>query len=183
MEFGIVLPRQIQNLRRRLPSILEEDNELTPFTRRLLASLYDELVELDRKIAVIEQQVSGPAHKASESSQRIAAVEGIGPLTATALVAALSDGKAFQNGRQFAAWLGLVPRQHSSGGKPRLFGYQQAGRCLPANVVDPRSTVCGVPRGAKEDRAASGSPTNSGGWEPRRLASPSPTRTRASCGR
>ena len=54
-------------------------------------------------------------------------VEGIGPLTATALVAALSDGKAFQNGRQFAAWLGLVPRQHSSGGKPRLFGISKRG--------------------------------------------------------
>jgi transposase len=126
MGFGIVLPRQIQNLRSRLPSILEEDNELTPFTRRLLASLYDELVELDEKLAVIEQQVRA-AYKASESSQRIAAVEGIGPLTATALVAALSDGKVFQNGRQFAAWLGLVPRQHSSGGKPRLFGISKRG--------------------------------------------------------
>ncbi len=126
MEYGIVLPQQIHHLRRSLPVILEEDNELTPFTRRLLASLYDELVELDEKIAALEEQVR-TAHKASESSQRIAAVEGIGPLTATALVAALSDGKAFQNGRQFAAWLGLVPRQHSSGGKPRLLGISKRG--------------------------------------------------------
>ena len=126
MEYGIVLPQQIQNLRRGLPAILEADNELTPFTRRLLASLYDELVELDQKLTAIEEQVR-TAYKASESSQRIAEVEGIGPLTATALVAALSDGKAFQNGRQFAAWLGLVPRQHSSGGKPRLFGISKRG--------------------------------------------------------
>jgi transposase len=126
MEYGLVLPQQIQHLRRGLPAILEEDNELTPFTRRLLASLYDELVELDEKLAAIEEQVRA-AYKASESSQRIAAVEGIGPLTATALVAALSDGKAFQNGRQFAAWLGLVPRQHSSGGRPRLFGISKRG--------------------------------------------------------
>jgi transposase len=126
MEYGIVLPQQIQNLRRGLPAILEADNELTPFTRRLLASRYDELVELDQKLTAIEEQVR-TAYKASESSQRIAEVEGIGPLTATALVAALSDGKAFQNGRQFAAWLGLVPRQHSSGGKPRLFGISKRG--------------------------------------------------------
>lgn len=127
MEYGIVLPRQIHQLRRGLPQVLEEaDNELTPFTRRLLAALYEELVELDRKLAAIEEQVRA-AHRASESSQRIAEVEGIGPLTATALVAALSDGKAFQNGRQFAAWLGLVPRQHSSGGKPRLLGISKRG--------------------------------------------------------
>ena len=125
MEYGIVLPQQIQQLRRGLPAILE-DTELTPFTRRLLTSLYEELVELDQKLAAIEEQVR-TAYKASESSQRIAEVEGIGPLTATALVAALSDGKAFQNGRQFAAWLGLVPRQHSSGGKPRLFGISKRG--------------------------------------------------------
>lgn len=125
-EYGIILPQHISQLRRNLPQILEEENELTSFTRRLLASLYDELVELDKKLAAIEEQVRS-AHRTSESSQRIAAVEGIGPLTATALVAALSDGKAFQNGRQFAAWLGLVPRQHSSGGKPRLFGISKRG--------------------------------------------------------
>lgn len=125
-EYGIVLPQQIHQLRRGLPVILEEDNELTPFTRRLVACLYEELVELDGKLAAIEEQVRA-AHRASESSQRVAEVEGIGPLTATALVAALSDGKAFQNGRQFAAWLGLVPRQHSSGGKPRLLGISKRG--------------------------------------------------------
>ena len=54
-------------------------------------------------------------------------MEGIGPLIATALVAALSDGKTFKNGRQFAAWLGLVPRQHSSGGKARLLGISKRG--------------------------------------------------------
>lgn len=125
-EYGIVLPQQIHQLRRGLPSILEEDNELTPFTRRLMASLYDELLELDGKLAAIEEQVRA-AHRASEPSQRIAEVEGIGPLTATALVAALSDGKTFRNGRQFAAWLGLVPRQYSSGGKPRLLGISKRG--------------------------------------------------------
>jgi len=61
--------------------------------------------------------------------QKIAAVEGVGPLIATAMVAAVSDGKVFRNGRQFAAWLGLVPRQHSSGDKQRLLGITK--RCDP----------------------------------------------------
>src|SRR6185437_3329072 len=65
--------------------------------------------------------------QASEPCRRIAAVEGIGPLIATALVAAMSDGRTFRNGRQFAAWLGLVPRQHSSGGKARLLGISKRG--------------------------------------------------------
>ena len=67
------------------------------------------------------------AFRENAGCQRIAAVEGIGPVTATAVVAAISDGHAFRNGRQFAAWLGLVPRQHSSGGKPRLLGISKRG--------------------------------------------------------
>src|SRR5579864_1755147 len=110
-----------------VPEILEnENNELTCFSRRLLASLYDELVDLDHKVAQIEKELR-TVYDASEPCQRIAAVEGIGLLTATAIVAAMSDGKVFENGRQFAAWLGLVPKQHSSGGKPRLLGISKRG--------------------------------------------------------
>jgi transposase len=127
MEYGIVLPQHVGRLRRGLPDILEDgSNELTAFSRRLFAALYDELVELDAKIEAMEDQVKA-VYQTSEPCQRIAAVEGIGPVTATALVAALSDGKTFKNGRQFAAWLGLVPRQHSSGSKLRLFGISKRG--------------------------------------------------------
>lgn len=126
-EYGIVLPEHVSQLRRGLPLILEDaTNELTPFGRRLFASLYDELLSLEEKIEVINEQIS-TVYQASEPCQRIAAVEGIGPLIATALVAAISDGKSFKNGRQFAAWLGLVPRQHSSGEKARLFGISKRG--------------------------------------------------------
>jgi transposase len=127
MEYGIVLPQHIGQLRRGLPEVLEdESNELTTLGRRLLASLYDELVEVNDKIERLETELRA-VYEASEPCQRIAAVEGIGLLTATAAVAALSDGKVFDNGRQFAAWLGLVPRQHSSGGKTRLFGISKRG--------------------------------------------------------
>jgi len=127
MEYGVVLPQHIGQLRRGLPEVLEDEtNELTALSRRLLACLYEELVALDEKIANLEKELRA-VYEASEPCRRIAAVEGIGLLTATAAVAAISDGKVFENGRQFAAWLGLVPRQHSSGGKPRLFGISKRG--------------------------------------------------------
>lgn len=126
-EYGIVLSPGISQLRRGLPLILEDaENELTDFSRRLFAALYEELVQLDDKIKTLDEQVQA-IYRASEPCQRVAAVEGIGPLIATALVAAISDGKSFKNGRQFAAWLGLVPRQHSTGGKARLFGISKRG--------------------------------------------------------
>jgi len=126
-EYGIVLPQHISQLRRGLPLILEDaTNELTAFSRRLFASLYDELLSLEGKIEAIDEQIWA-VYQASESCQRLAAVEGIGPLIATALVAAISDGKTFRNGRQFAAWLGLVPRQYSRGGKARLLGISKRG--------------------------------------------------------
>src|SRR5579885_1793027 len=126
-EYGIVLPEHVSQLRSGLPLILEDaTNELTTFSRRLFASLYDELLSLEEKIQAIGEQIWA-VYEASEPCRRIAAVEGIGPLTATALVAAISDGKTFKNGRQFAAWLGLVPRQHSSGGKARLLGISKRG--------------------------------------------------------
>lgn len=127
MEYGIVLPQHLGQLRRGLPLVLEDaNNELTALSRRLFSSLQDELLSLEEKIAALDEQIVA-VHRASEPCQRIAAVEGIGPLTATALVAAISDGKAFKNGRQFAAWLGLVPKQHSSGGKSRLLGISKRG--------------------------------------------------------
>jgi transposase len=126
-EYGIVLPQQVSQLRRHLPAVLEDDgNELTISARCLFHSLYEELIELETRIASADQRIERAFRENSEC-QRIAAVEGVGPVTATAIVAALSDGKAFRNGRQFAAWLGLVPRQHSSGGKARLLGISKRG--------------------------------------------------------
>jgi transposase len=127
-EYGIVLPQHVAHqLRRYLPALLEDDgNELTISTRCLFHSLYEELVELETKITSADQRIER-AFRENAECQRIAAVEGVGPVTATAVVAAISDGHAFRNGRQFAAWLGLVPRQYSSGGKPRLLGISKRG--------------------------------------------------------
>ena len=81
---------------------------------------------MDEQIAAMEQRIQH-AFQRDEGCQKIAGVEGVGPVIATAIVAAIADGKAFRNGRQLAAWLGLVPRQHSSGDKQRLLGISKRG--------------------------------------------------------
>ncbi|PYV73610.1 MAG: IS110 family transposase [Acidobacteria bacterium] len=113
-EYGIVLPLHLSQVRRSLPRLIEEDNPLlSGFGRQLLAALYEELCTLEQRIAKVEEQVQ-QIHRGNALCQKIAAVEGVGPVTATAVVAAIADGRTFHNGRQFAAWVGLVPRQHSS---------------------------------------------------------------------
>lgn len=128
-EFGVIIPQGINSIYQRIPAILEDaDNELPALFRQLLERLRDHLKTLDEQAVELEKQIVA-WHQSNEDSQRLARVPGIGPLTASALVASVSDAKQFRNGRQFAAWLGLVPRQHSSGGKPLLLGISKRGDC------------------------------------------------------
>ena len=118
-EYGIVVGQNIGRLRARLPQILEEgENRLPTLARELFADLHRRLRELDAKIGEYDKRIEQMA-RASEVAQRLMRVEGIGALTATAIVAAAGDARQFANGRQFAAWMGLVPREYSSGGKIR----------------------------------------------------------------
>lgn len=126
-EYGIVLPRHPGQVRSGQPAVLEDaESRLTGFGRKLFQSLYEELAQLDEKIAAADKRIQ-IAFQNTPDCRRIAAVEGVGPLIATAIVAAISNGHAFENGRQFSAWLGLVPRQNSSGGKSRLLGISKRG--------------------------------------------------------
>lgn len=126
-EYGIVLPQHPRQVRSGLPAVLEDaENQLTGFGRELFQSLYEELAQLDQKITDADARIQ-IAFQNHPDCRRIAAVEGVGPLIATAVVAAISNGHAFENGRQFSAWLGLVPRQNSSGGKSRLLGISKRG--------------------------------------------------------
>jgi transposase len=151
MEYGITLPRQVAQLRRRLPSLLEDAaHQLTSLGRELLADLYQELVALDRQLHEIEVQIKR-IFAATELCRRLAQIEGVGPLIATAMVAAVGDPRAFKNGRQLAAWLGLVPRQHSSGGKHLLLGITKRGdRYLRALLIHGARAVV-VRAAAKQD--------------------------------
>lgn len=126
-EFGIVMPLGLSTLRRRIPEILEDaENGLPAMVRDLIQRLFNHLNELDQQVLEYDKVIL-QWHRLNESSLRIAALPGVGPITATAIVASVADAKSFENGRQLAAWLGLVPRQHSSGGKPVLLGISKRG--------------------------------------------------------
>jgi len=126
-EYGLIIPQGISHITKRLPAILEDaENELPGVFRELLLRLGEHLKALDRQVDELEQQIEA-WHREHEASRRLAQIPGIGPLTASALVATVGDAKGFQNARQLAAWLGLVPRQHSSGGKALLLGISKRG--------------------------------------------------------
>jgi transposase len=126
-EYGLVVPQGIAFIAQRVPDLIEDASiELPGSFRLLIDRLLEHLKQLHRQVDDIEAQIKA-WHRASEASRRLEKVPGIGPLTATALVASVGDAKNFDNGRQFAAWLGVVPRQHSSGGKPTLLGMSKRG--------------------------------------------------------
>jgi len=126
-EYGIVLGQGIHQVRAGLPVILEDGaNGLTGYGRELFNALRDELRATDERIAGFDQRIAA-VHAAHPLSQKLAQVEGVGPMSATAFLAAVVDAKQFANGRQCAAWMGLVPRQASSGGKTVLLGISKRG--------------------------------------------------------
>ncbi|MCO4174570.1 IS110 family transposase [Aeromonas veronii] len=126
-EHGIIVPKGIAHISPRLPEILEDaENDLPATFRQLIERLGEHLKELTKQVNELEEQI-WCWHKENSASQKLAKMPGIGPLTASALVASIGDAKQFENGRQLAAWLGLVPKQHSSGGKPTLLGISKRG--------------------------------------------------------
>jgi transposase len=127
LEYGIAVPTGRSKLLKRLPEILEDaENGLTDLFREELFGLYEELHHLDERIAHYDEKIKLIA-RTDERAQRLQTIPGVGPKIATALLAAIGDVHAFKNGRELAAWLGLVPRQHSTGGKPTLLGISKRG--------------------------------------------------------
>ena len=153
-EQGIVIARNIAKLRQSLSDIAgSNDNGLSDLVRALLLELQQELTELDHRIVAYDRRIRELYHS-SEVCQRLGKVEGIGPLSATALMAAIGDRQCFKNGRQFAAWLGLVPKQRSSGGRARLFGISKRGdRYLRTLLIHGARAVLGRARGKKDPRS------------------------------
>lgn len=126
-EFGVIVAKSIGPLRRALPELLEDaENGLPGNFRVLLMGLSEELRTLDERIATFDARIAQAARE-DDRIKRLLEVEGIGPITASALVAAVGDGAQFNSGRDMSAWFGLTPRQHSSGGKNRLGGISKRG--------------------------------------------------------
>jgi transposase len=92
----------------------------------MLSQLYASFLALDQQIAWFDREIE-KIFRSSDTCRRLAKIRGVGPKTATAIVAAVGDGAEFTNGRHLAAWMGLVPRQHSSGNRQRLFGISKRG--------------------------------------------------------
>lgn len=127
-EYGITISQGIEEVRKRLPGIIADTKaeELSKFARDDFRELYEEFVELDKRIERYEKKIKS-WHKNNDLSQRLATIPGVGALTATILAGALGTGTSFKNGRHFAAWLGLTPRHRSSGEKSKMLGISKQG--------------------------------------------------------
>jgi transposase len=127
-EFGLVLPQGANHVRSKLPPLLDESGSeaLPALAVELFRDLYEELVQLEQRIQAHDRRVER-LYRANPLCQRLGQQEGIGALTATAFVATVAHAAQFKNARQCAAWLGLVPKQDSSGGKTRLLGISKRG--------------------------------------------------------
>ena len=126
-ENGIVFPQGAFQVRKNLPKVLADtDNELTDWMRDLLAHLKEVLDSLDDRIAEYNATIAAISQE-EEDCKLLTTIPGVGPLGATALMASVGDVSVFRSGRELAAWLGLVPRQHSTGGKARLLGISKRG--------------------------------------------------------
>jgi transposase len=126
-EYGIVIPKGVSKFRKVVVAKLEaEKDKLGPLSQEMFWKLLDEFAALEKQLSYYQDKLETLAATHPEC-QRLMTIPGIGPIAATALVAAVSDASACKNGRQLAAWLGLVPRQHSTGGKEQLLGISKRG--------------------------------------------------------
>ena len=127
LDRGIAFAQSIARARKMIPEIVADpSSDLTDLCRETLGSLLAFLHEIDRRVREFDRRIDR-VFRESEACQRIARIRGVGPKTATAVVAAVGDGRDFENGRHMAAWLGLVPRQHSSGERRLLMGISKRG--------------------------------------------------------
>src|SRR3954470_4493449 len=110
-------PWHVASLRERLQ--VADEEELPATAREMIALLFAQHDDLERRIAALEKRIMA-WHRDSEVSRRLASIPGIGPMNATLIAASVPDASQFRSGREFAAWIGLVPCEHSSGGKQRL---------------------------------------------------------------
>jgi transposase len=135
LERGIVFAKSPIRLREALPEVLENINEnLTPRMRNLVAMLWSEWKDLELQIVEMNDEVERIA-SSDDACRRLRQIPGIGPLVATAIVASIGNGAAFRKGREFAAWLGLLPNQHSTGGKVRLYGISKRGNSYLRKIL------------------------------------------------
>jgi transposase len=121
LERGVIIPKRRAVLRKRLAELLGVAPELSSRALKLLKDMRDEWADLDRRIKVYDDELAALTRE-DEQARRLATIPGVGVINATALLAAVGDASAFARGRDLAAWLGLTPRQHSTGDNTKLLG-------------------------------------------------------------
>lgn len=126
MEYGVTMSKGINNFREEISVKIESDNELTPLMRDLFRSLKQLIDRVDEEMRKVEAKLKVLSEQ-NRDYNRLLSVPGVGPMTASLFLAAVGDVSVFKNGRHLAAWVGLVPRQHSSGGSTKLMGITKAG--------------------------------------------------------
>ena len=127
LEYGIAIHQGIGKFKADFPTVLSDlENELTAMMRRMLAGLFDDFRAIEQRIAEITKEIEALAHH-DDRARRLMTVPGIGPMVATAFVASAGDARQFLRAKDLAAWLGLVPREHSTGGKTTLLGISKRG--------------------------------------------------------
>lgn len=127
LEYGVAIRQGTAVFRSDLPRVLADDtNDLTPAMRVMLSELFEDVERVDQRIASVTRQIKALADS-EDKARRLMTIPGIGPLAATALLAAVGDGHQFRRARELAAWLGLTPRGHSTGGKTTLLGISKRG--------------------------------------------------------
>ena len=119
-EFGIIVPNGVATLKRQWPELrLRHARRLPLLAWEMLGGLFDQLCQQHQLILRYERQIAA-LNRDNPAVRRLQDIQGVGPLTASAIVATVGNARLFKNGRQFAAWLGLTPREYSTGGRPRL---------------------------------------------------------------
>lgn len=155
LEYGIALHQGAGKFKADLPRVLEDlGNDLSPSMRRLLASLFEDIRYLEGRIAEASRQIEAVAD-ASDTARRLMTVPGIGALTATGLMAAAGTGRQFRRARDMAAWLGLVPREYSTGGKTTLFGISKRGSSYLRRLLIHGARTCLLHLDRARDRLGS----------------------------
>jgi transposase len=147
-EFGVVLPLRSVTVRRQAAEAAEA---LPALARRAIGDLLDQLHVLDERIDGYDREIEAQA-KLSEAAKRLMQIRGIGPTTALAIVATVGNAREFKNGRQFAAWIGLVPGQYSTGGRTRLGHISKRGDAYLRNLLVQGARSVLNSAGAHQDR-------------------------------
>ena len=141
-EFGVIAPQGLRNVGKLIAVVRDVgDARLPDLARQVLEVLAAQIEQLEGAVAAVEKQLMA-WHKSNPVSQRLATIPGIGPIIASAIAASVAEPGGFRSGREFAAWLGLVPRQNSTGGKHRLGGISKRGnRYLRRLLINGASAI------------------------------------------